>query len=200
MPSQRGLKFPCAVLEGSSSSSCILEGCAFFFPGHPRGVCIFLASYPRNLCSQAILMVTACWTLHQNTWVMPRYGWLTGDRNNLLDAEGPKLCLAWSQQGHPLTSLAGSWIMPGGSMGTCVMLLHPTLTILVVSCITPFHHSIDDLNHFLILSLGICGIHTVTQCLPCHPYVDLHCTSCYCSQDMGIIPRALLVGIWAYLV
>lgn len=93
--------------------------------------------------------------------------------------------------------------MPGGSMGTSVMLLHPSLTILVVSCITPFHHSSEDLNHFLILShwdLWYCAIHTVTQCLLCHPYVDLHCTSCYCSQDTGIIPHALLVGIWAYLI
>jgi hypothetical protein len=32
------------------------RGVFLSFLGHPWGVCIFLASYPRNLCSQAILI------------------------------------------------------------------------------------------------------------------------------------------------
>lgn len=93
--------------------------------------------------------------------------------------------------------------MPDGSMGTCVMEHHPTLTILVESCITPFHHSCGDLNHFfLVLShwdLWYCAIHTVTRCLLCHPCVDCIVRPAL-SQDVGIIPHALLVGIWAYLM
>jgi hypothetical protein len=106
--------------------------------------------------------------------------------------------------------------MPGGSMGICTMSLviqlrdeRPAslplfswciipLTILVKSCITPFHHSSGYLNHFLILShwvLWYCAIHTVTGCLLCNPCVDLHCASCYRSWDRAL---SLMPCWWVY--
>jgi hypothetical protein len=93
--------------------------------------------------------------------------------------------------------------MPGGSMGTFVMVHHPTLIILVESCITPFHHSSGNLNHFLILihwDLWYCAIRTVNLMSAVPSLCRLALYVLLSQSGQGINPYALLVGIWAYLM
>jgi len=150
-PSQKDLHLPFAIPEGSEASLCHLGGVCINLR-HPGGQCLFssqghLWGVSASFCHhiQGICVLRPFWwdlpvelSIRTNTWVMPvNAGWL-GTRIISCARWGPELCLAWSQLGHPLTSLAGSWIMPGGSMGTCVMLHHPTLTILAVFCFSPF--------------------------------------------------------------
>jgi hypothetical protein len=89
----------------------ILEGSASFLH-HIQGICI-LRPFGWDLPVEL--------SVRKHGSYLSLAGWLGTRIIYCARCWGPELCLAWSQQGHPLTSLAGYWIMPSGSMGTCVM-------------------------------------------------------------------------------
>jgi hypothetical protein len=53
------------------------------------------------------MMVNECWNINKKKWVMNRYGWMNGERNNMIDDEGKKLWIEWSKKGNNLKSLDG---------------------------------------------------------------------------------------------
>jgi len=130
-PSQKDLHLPHAIPEGSEASLCHLGGVCVILR-HPGGVRLLLpwdilegsASFLHHIQGICILRPFG-WDLPVELSVRKRglylsmAGWLGTRIIACARCWRPELCLAWSQQGHPLTSLAGYWIMPGGSMGTC---------------------------------------------------------------------------------